>query len=495
MTSIADNRVDAIYARQSIEKKDSISIESQIQLCQRSADSNAIVYQDVGYSGKNTQRPAFTQMMSDVQSGKIKRVFCYRLDRISRSVYDFSLLWNTFDANNVEFSSITESFDTNSPMGRAMVIIIMAFAQLERETIVSRYTINRYARSNSGVWAGGKAPYGFKIAKELINGKQQSILVSEPQKLDTVLWMFTEYANGTYSLHTLAKALNEKGIPTDGKSEFWGALKIRRLLLNPVYVRADVDVYSYYYSNSIIANDVHEFDGIHACYLTVKGGKTSHGQSTLSIARHEGIVPSDIFISVQKSLHSNRPLKNGVRSRLTWLAGLLKCSGCGGRVTYFQNKGKTYFQCYKRFHYVGSCSTAIHGNASVYEDYVAEAIQAKLNSLTDQEPKDVVPNAHINALKIQLLENEQQTENLIEAIKIGGAATIRAIESELKKLDAEHEKLTAEIASAKPEHRLPFGLTLLEFQTLSYDGKRDLARIMIDRIIIGGDNPIKIIWK
>lgn len=64
------NRVDAIYARQSVEKKDSISIESQIELCRRMADPDAIVYQDSGYSGKNTQRPAFSQLMDDIQAGK-----------------------------------------------------------------------------------------------------------------------------------------------------------------------------------------------------------------------------------------------------------------------------------------------------------------------------------------------------------------------------------------------------------------------------------------
>ncbi len=490
------NRVDAIYARQSVEKKDSISIESQIEMCRHAADPDAVVYQDSGYSGKNTQRPGFSQLMEDVQAGKIKRVFCYRLDRISRSVYDFSLLWKTFDANKVEFSSITESFDTNSPMGRAMVIIIMTFAQLERETIVSRYTANRYARSNSGVWAGGKAPYGFRIVKQLINGKNQSVLEPVTEQLDTVSWMFTEYSNGTCSLYSLAKALNQKNIPHDGKSEYWSAQKVRRVLRNPVYVRADVDVYSFYYADSNIVNDVHEFDGVHGCYLTVKGGKShSDGARTLSLAYHEGIVPSDIFITVQKSLQNNKQIKNGVRSSFTWLSGLLKCAECGGRVNIFQNKGKTYFQCYRRFHTIGSCSAVIRGNSSMYESYVADAIQNRIVALVNNGPMEDVPNAHINALKIQLLENEKQTANLIEAIKIGGGAAMRAIQVELQKLDAAHEKITSEISELQPKHRIPEGIMLVYFNNLDYDSKRDIARALIDRIIVGGESPIQIIWK
>ena len=490
------NRVDAIYARQSVEKKDSISIESQIELCRRMADPDAIVYQDSGYSGKNTQRPAFSQLMDDIQAGKIKRVFCYRLDRISRSVLDFSLLWKEFDANEVEFTSITESFDTNSPMGRAMVIIIMTFAQLERETIVSRYTANRYARSNSGVWAGGKAPYGFHIVKQLVNGKNQSVLEPVPDKLETVLWMFSEYSNGIYSLYSLAKFLNQKGIPHDGKNKYWSAQNVRRVLQNPVYVRADVDVYSHYYSNATIVNDVHEFDGTHAAYLIVTGGKShSDGVRTLSLAYHEGIVPSNIFITVQKSLRKNKQIKNGVRSSFTWLAGLLKCAECGGRVNTFQNKGKTYFQCYRRFHSAGSCSAVIRGNSSVYESYVADAIQNRIDTLVNNGPIEEAPNAHINALKIKLMENEQQTANLIEAIKIGGAAAMRAIQAELQNLEAAHEKITAEISKVQPRHRIPEGLMLIRFCDLDYDGKRDAARTLIDRVIVGGESLARIVWK
>lgn len=491
------NRIDAIYARQSIEKKDSISIESQIEMCKRMADSDAVVYQDSGYSGKNTQRPAFSRLMDDVREGKIKRVFCYRLDRISRSVLDFSLLWKEFDTNDVEFTSITESFDTNTPMGRAMVIIIMAFAQLERETIVSRYTMNRYARSNSGVWAGGKAPFGFCIEKKVLNGKNQSVLAPVPEKLEIVSWMFSKYAAGVCSLHSLAKELNQRGIVPEGRADHWNAIGVRRILRNPVYVRADVDIYSFYYANATIVNDVHEFDGSHAAYLTVKGGKSSDGTRTLSLAYHEGMIPSEIFISVQRALSSNKQIKNGVRSQFTWLSGLLKCASCGGRINTFQNKGKTYLQCYNRFHSVGSCSAVIHGNASVYEAYVSEAIQQRVQNLLNNkpEPADEAVNSQVNALKIRLLEVEQQTSNLIEAIKIGGPSTIRAIESELKKLDAEHESITAEIAQHEPKHRIPEGLLFMNFKELDYDGKRDIARMLIDRVIVGNDQPIEIVWK
>lgn len=482
-------RIDAIYARQSIEKRDSISIESQIEMCKRAADPDAAIYRDSGYSGKNTQRPAFTQLMADVRAGKIKRVFCYRLDRISRSVLDFSLLWQTFDANHVDFVSVTESFDTNSPMGRAMIMIIITFAQLERETIVSRYTTNRYARSNAGIWAGGRAPYGFEIQKIDWNGKRQSVLKPIPEKLQIVQDLFTKYTSGTASLYSLSKELNLNS------TERWDAITVRRILKNPVYVCADVDVYSFYYGNAEIINDVHEFDGSHAAYLVVKGGKSSAGHRTLSLAYHQGVVPSSVFIAAQNMLSQNKQLKNGHRSSFTWLSGLLKCHKCGGRINVFQNKGLTYFQCYKRFHQAGSCDAKIHGNSLRYESYVEDAIQNRIDTIVKNNSTEEVPNQQLNDMKIQLLENERQINNLVEALKIGGAVAMRSIQNELQALEAEHERITNEITAMQPVHQVPNGLAVIDFAKLDYDSKRDVARMMIDKILVGDDSPIQIIWK
>lgn len=482
-------RIDAIYARQSIEKRDSISIESQIEMCKRAADPDAAIYRDSGYSGKNTQRPAFTQLMADVRAGKIKRVFCYRLDRISRSVLDFSLLLQTFDANHVDFVSVTESFDTNSPMGRAMIMIIITFAQLERETIVSRYTTNRYARSNAGIWAGGRAPYGFEIQKVDWNGKRQSVLKPIPEKLQIVQDLFTKYTSGTASLYSLSKELNLNS------TERWDAITVRRILKNPVYACADVDIYSFYYNNAEIINDVHDFDGSHAAYLTVKGGKSSAGHRTLSLAYHQGVVPSSVFIAAQNMLSQNKQLKNGHRSSFTWLSGLLKCHKCGGRINVFQNKGLTYFQCYKRFHQAGSCDAKIHGNSLRYESYVEDAIQNRIDTIVKNNSTEDVPNQQLNDMKIQLLENERQINNLVEALKIGGAVAMRSIQNELQALEAEHERITNEITAMQPVHQVPNGLAVIDFAKLDYDSKRDVARMMIDKILVGDDSPIQIIWK
>ena len=107
----------AIYARQSIEKKDSVSIEAQIEKCNYFCDGQDYkIYKDSGYSGKNINRPQFSSLLEDIKKGIVNKVIAYRLDRISRSIADFSQLLIMFDEYNVDFISATENFDTNSPM-------------------------------------------------------------------------------------------------------------------------------------------------------------------------------------------------------------------------------------------------------------------------------------------------------------------------------------------------------------------------------------------
>ena len=126
--------MDAIYARQSIDKKGSLSIEGQIELCRKFTAGELRIFSDRGFSGKNMRRPAFGELMEAVEAGEIERIVVYRLDRFSRSLADFSRIWEVLQKNGVAFLSVSEQFDTSSPVGRAMLSIVMTFAQLERET-------------------------------------------------------------------------------------------------------------------------------------------------------------------------------------------------------------------------------------------------------------------------------------------------------------------------------------------------------------------------
>ena len=182
-----NNRIDAIYARQSVDKKDSISIESQIEFCKYELKGgNCKEYTDKGYSGKNTDRPKFQELVRDIKRGLIAKVVVYKLDRISRSILDFANMMELFQQYNVEFVSSTEKFDTSTPMGRAMLNICIVFAQLERETIQKRVTDAYYSRSQRGFKMGGKAPYGFHTEPIRMDGINTKRLVVNPEEAANV---------------------------------------------------------------------------------------------------------------------------------------------------------------------------------------------------------------------------------------------------------------------------------------------------------------------
>lgn len=114
------------------------------------------VYSDPGYSGAKLDRPALTEMIKDIEKGKIQKVLVYKLDRLSRRQRDtLYLIEDIFNVHKVDFVSMTEQIDTGSPLGRAMIGILATFAQLEREQIRERMQVGLDARAKEGLFHGG----------------------------------------------------------------------------------------------------------------------------------------------------------------------------------------------------------------------------------------------------------------------------------------------------------------------------------------------------
>lgn len=207
-----------------------------------------------------------------------KKIVVYRLDRFSRSLADFSQIWELLRKNDVEFLSVNEQFDTSSPMGRAMLNIVMTFAQLERETTAERVRDNYHHRVSLGAWPGGPAPYGYALSKAELDGRKVSSLIAD-ENAKTVLHIFEEYVRSETSLRALAKALTEQGIHGP-KREAWDNVTLSRILRNPVYAQADEAVYCYYLAQGIQIRQMPEvFDGVHGCLLIGKRDR-SRGKYT-----------------------------------------------------------------------------------------------------------------------------------------------------------------------------------------------------------------------
>ena len=475
--------MDAIYARQSVDKKDSLSIEGQIALCRRYAAPDALIFEDRGFSGKNTKRPAFTELMRAVEDGRVGRIVVYRLDRFSRSLADFSALWETLQKNGVAFQSVTEQFDTSGPMGRAMLHIVMTFAQLERETTAARVRDNYRHRVSLGAWPGGPAPYGFALVKSARGGKRVSSLVPD-EHAETVRQIFAAYLEPETTLRGLARSLNEKGLHGP-KRETWDNVTLSRILKNPVYVRADRAVYCHFLARGVqIAQPPERFDGAHACLLTGKRdrGGAHASERVLSVAAHEGIVSSDVWLRAQDKLAGQPQLPRANAGKYSWLTGLMKCARCGYavKVNYLKREGRCRLVCSGRSN-LSACDAEIGIDPRELEAHLAPEIQRLFDACPDG---DALPEDGARAEAV--LDIEQKIARLVDALAGGGEAAAPYITGRIGVLHIERERLLSHAPHAAPPR--------LDFAALPFKEKKLAAAELIERIELEGERA-NVIWK
>ena len=496
----SDIMITAIYARQSIDKKDSISIETQIDLCQNEIPEGtpSEVYIDKGFSGKNTDRPSFRRLMADVERGKIDNIVVYRLDRISRSVVDFANIIDILNKHNVGFVSANEKFDTSAPAGKAMLYIIMVFAQMERETLAERIKDNYYSRGSLGVWCGGPAPFGFDNAKIMYDGKKVSTIV--PNKdISLITRIFEEYAADGATLGSIAAVIAKE------RGEMWNNIKLSRMLHNPAYVRANADIYNYYASKGcIMKNDITDYNGDHGLNLYGKRNRTMNkyrdlDELNVTVSLHKGVVSPDLFLRCQYKLDKNIQLKNSGKGSHTWLTGLVKCGLCGRALVVYNYKSKhkttKYFKC------SGKGQHLCAGLPTVYVDEVEKEIGERIKKHAADlqsvriKTADSKNDNEINALKISLAKIEEEIKSIVDNLSFANETLVRYANEKISALDAQKKDLLGKITalSAKTEQSLNVP-DLTDWNIKDFDFKKSVAHILIEKILIY-PTEIKVFWK
>ena len=500
-----NNRIDAIYARQSVDKKDSISIESQIEFCKYELKGgNCKEYTDKGYSGKNTDRPKFQELVRDIKRGLIAKVVVYKLDRISRSILDFANMMELFQQYNVEFVSSTEKFDTSTPMGRAMLNICIVFAQLERETIQKRVTDAYYSRSQRGFKMGGKAPYGFHTEPIKMDGINTKKLVVNPEEAANIRLMFEMYAQPTTSYGDITRYFAEQGILFHGKELIRPTLA--QMLRNPVYVQADLDVYEFFKSQgTVIVNDVADFTGMNGCYLyqgrDVKASKKNDlKDQMLVLAPHEGIVPSDTWLTCRKKLMNNMKIQSARKATHTWLAGKIKCGNCGYALMSAHSNGILYMRCT-----VHADSKACPGCGCVklheLEAVVYGAMVKKLKefkTLTGRKRAAKI-SPKLAAKRLELAQVESEIENLLDTLTGASPVLLSYANSKIEELDARRQSIANEIAKlsadAVPMEKMEsISGYLDDWENVSFEDKRKVVDALIT-VIRATNEKVEIEWK
>lgn len=229
-----DNRIVALYVRVSTGyqvDKDSLPFQKKElkAYCEHvlHIDKKRIeIFEDAGKSGKNTKRPAFERMMDKVKAGQVSHVVVYKIDRISRNLIDFSIMYNEFKYHRVAFISLNEQFDTSSAMGEAMLKIVLVFAEMERKLTSERVTDVMIGRAQSGLWNGARVPYGWDWDDE------KKCPVHSKVEAKYVKQMYADYLNGGSSV-SIAKSYNANKIPTKRGGE-WTSKTIADVIRNPM---------------------------------------------------------------------------------------------------------------------------------------------------------------------------------------------------------------------------------------------------------------------
>lgn len=421
----------AIYSRKSVFTGKGESIENQIQLCIDYINSHysiskddIYIYQDEGYSGGNINRPMFKKLLEDANSKKFNCLVCYRLDRISRNVSDFSSLIEQLNKLGIDFISIKEQFDTSTPMGRAMLYISSVFAQLERETIAERVKDNMYELAKTGRWLGGVTPLGFKSTSityydEHMSQRKMFKLEQDDEGLKLVKYIFDEYIKFR-SLSKLNNYFYKENIKSS-RDKYFSPSSLSLILRNPVYVKANDDVIQYLLSKDFqIAGNA---DNIHGILTYAKNTQSP----IASIASHKGIIDAGDWLKVQHLLDSNsdKAPRTGT-GKNSLLSGIFKCSICGSnmRLAYKKSSDKTiiYYICgLKKTRGKASCECK-NVRADIIEPLVIDIIKnVNVESMIKQYEKSKLNNKEnnkdidikINSINLSISEKEKLVDNLI----------------------------------------------------------------------------------
>src|SRR3954452_11510723 len=210
----------AIYTRVSTDQgleQDFNSLDAQYDASQAYIRSQAHAgwtlirskYDDGGFSGGNTDRPALQQLLQHVRTGKVDVIVVYKVDRLTRSLADFAKLVDLFDQHKVSFVSVTQQFNTTTSMGRLTLNVLLSFAQFEREVTSERIRDKIAASKRKGLWVGGMVPMGYDT-------KERRITINEAEA-EQVRTIFRSYLR-LGSLNPLMVDLRRRGILTKART-------------------------------------------------------------------------------------------------------------------------------------------------------------------------------------------------------------------------------------------------------------------------------------
>lgn len=503
----------AIYSRKSKETDTGESIKNQINICKnyfknQNLECSFEVFIDEGFSGGNTNRPAFKKMLKLCTLKKFDIIAIYKIDRMARNITDFFSIYNKLEKNNITLISVTEGFDATTPIGRMMMTMLAGFADMERENIKQRVKDNMYELAKLGRWSGGTPPTGYKSITKVINGKKSTYLNLINEECNNIISIFELCAKGFTSTQ-IGKKLN------------MNPKTILNIIQNPTYLKSDIA--SKNYLESIGFKVYGQING--KGYLSYgrrprKNGQKLNNSSNMFVAvsEHEGIVDSSLWIKANNQLSKRSKKAKPRTSTNSFLSHLVKCS-CGNYMFISSGRKRKdgsksfYFRCTSKVNKNLVCNNKKSLRVDLAEEYILkELLNIKISE--DLLKEHIINNTKLNDLnnKIKSIKNKIQSNNLSinnlskKLLYVNGN-TLIILNDKINNLALENSNLNNELLDLNKKSILEnetinsdilkkrLNILLKNFDSLPLDQKQVFIRSLIKEIIFDGDQSIEIIFN
>jgi site-specific DNA recombinase len=389
-------------------------------------------YDDHGFSGGNTDRPGFQRLLADVAAGKVDVIAAYKIDRVSRSLPDFTGFMTLLERHNVGFVSTTQSFDTRTSMGRLTLNILASFSQFEREVISERTRDKIHATRRKGMFTGGRPILGFDVVD-----RRLVLNAAEAETVRTIFAVYLEHCGLVATVEELARrGIRNKSWTTQQGKQIVGRpfdkTSLHTLLTNPVVT-----------------------------------GRVRCGDELVE-GQHDAIIDRKLFTEVQRALQENvRPFRATPGRHGAVLAGILRCGRCGAAMTHSANargpRLHRYYTCVTAQKQGAASCPGSRAPARELEDVVLNQIRCigsdpelLLATVTAAHRQRVTQQPAL-AAEARRIANERtvlagQRSNLINAIENGVAANTLAhrlaeLDELIRRSDASHKEILDQMAT------------------------------------------------
>ena len=542
-----------IYSRKSKYTNKGDSIGNQIELAKEYIDLHypnseydveTRIYEDEGFSGGNIDRPNFQRMMKDELKYHADILVCYRLDRISRNISDFSSLMEELKKYNTDFVSIKEQFDTKTPMGRAMMYIASVFAQLEREVIAERIRDNMHELAKTGRWLGGLTPTGFTaerydlvqvLEKNKDNQLEKKVkkackLIEDEKEKQIIIDMGNTFLTKKSLAGTETELMNRNILSRTGA--YFSTGRIRTILTNPVYATYDEVTEQYFKENNIELFVSEEKKGKYGEYGLISYNKTDNGtlkdksEWIVAVGEHKGFFTGLEWVKIQDIINKNKEKRYRASNRTNkaLLSGLLRCDCCGsfmrpkatGNQPKNANYRRYYYTCELKDRSKGNKCNSKNVNGIVLDTEIIKKLKEifvpnseiynELKAMSISKKENIQNKCDkIESLNKKYKKNNTEIHNLVEKLKYIDVSIINIVNDEIKKLQEENDSIQKQITSLQKdnEDNIAEGnfekvssqlvLDIIDnylniFDKLDIKLKKDILKILIKDVKGNGEN-------